>query len=261
LLRRLFALVVLIALVGLGAALWYRGGVPGGGEVPEALEDVAVTGAVEMALRLNRRLRPYPIDVDAEGGLVTLRGEVPGEAERESAEAVAAAVPRVERVENRLVIDPRLEAPAQVERSLGEALDDRALAVRVDLAFALNRRLEGTDIDVSAYRGELSLSGEVARAEQRDLAVAIARDTPGVTGVTDRLRVAGQIASEGPVDAAIRALRASPVLGGYGLEAVELDGRLVLRGQVAHEAERELAAALAREAAGASVDNRIEVRP
>jgi osmotically-inducible protein OsmY len=251
---------VLIALVGLGAALWYRGGIPGGGDVPEVLEDVAVTGAVEMALRLNRRLRPYPIEVHSDAGLVTLQGEVPGEAERDLAEAVAAAVPRVDRVENGLVIDPRLEPPPRVERSFGEALDDRTLAVRVDLAFALNRRLEGVDIDVSAYRGELSLSGEVAQAEQRDLAVAIARDTPGVTGVTDRLRVAGEIATEGIVEEVIRALRSSPVLGSYGLEAVEREGRLVLRGRVAHAAERELAAALAREAAGSSVDNEIEVR-
>jgi len=58
LLRRLFALVVLIALVGVGLAVWWRGGAPGGGDVPEALEDVAVAGAVEMALRLNRRLCP-----------------------------------------------------------------------------------------------------------------------------------------------------------------------------------------------------------
>jgi hypothetical protein len=50
------------------------------------------------------------------------------------------------------------------------------------------------------------------------------------------------------------------VLGSYGLEAVEREGRLVLRGRVAHAAERELAAALAREAAGSSVDNEIEVR-
>jgi osmotically-inducible protein OsmY len=213
-----------------------------------------------MALRLNRRLRPYPIAVDADAGIVTLRGEVPGEAERERAEAVAAAVPRVERVENRLVIDPRLEPPPQVERSFGEALDDRTLAMRVELAFFLNRRLKGTDLEVSAYRGELSLSGEVARAEQRDLAVAVARDTPGVTRVTDRVRVAGQIEAGGPVDEVIRTLRANPVLGAYELDAVESEGRLVLRGNVAHEAERELAAALAREVTGRSVDNRIEVR-
>jgi osmotically-inducible protein OsmY len=112
LLRRLFALVVLIALVGLGVSLWWRGSFPGSGQVPEVLEDAAVSGAVEMALRLNRRLKPYPIEVEADAGLVTLRGEVPGEAERERAAVVAEAVPGVDRVENRLVIDPRLEASA-----------------------------------------------------------------------------------------------------------------------------------------------------
>lgn len=257
--RRLFALVVLIALVGLGAALWWRGGVPGG-DVPEVIENVAVTGAVEVALRLNRRLRPYPIEVEVAGGLVTLRGEVPGELERERAEAVAAAVPRVERVDNRLVIDPRLEPPPQVERSFGEALDDRTLAVRVELAFALNRRLEGADLQVSSYRGELTLSGEVTRPEQRELAVEVARDTPGVTGVTDRLRVAGEVGAKGSGDEVTRALRGSPSLGAYGLEAVDHGGRLVLRGRVSHAAERELAETLAREIAGGAVDNRIDVR-
>jgi hypothetical protein len=58
-----------------------------------------------------------------------------------------------------------------------------------------------------------------------------------------------------------QALASNPHLGPFGL-GVKVDGnRLVLQGRVRSEIEKELAGAVAREAAGGPVDNAVEVRP
>ena len=64
-LRSLFALVVLLALIAAGIYFWKLA--PGGlkpnsfGEVCEKLEDAKTTALVKAALTLNRSLKPYGI--------------------------------------------------------------------------------------------------------------------------------------------------------------------------------------------------------
>ena len=116
--RRLFSLLVFLILVGAVFYVWkVRPSAPtlnaeardlGGQarafgaeakdkleEVGKGLRDVKVTASVKTALGLNRRLRPYSIDVSTQAGVVTLRGRVDGEELRARAEEVAAAVPDV----------------------------------------------------------------------------------------------------------------------------------------------------------------------
>src|ERR1700746_746199 len=80
LLKRLFALVVLLTLAG--AALYYYWGLPSGdkarlGVVGHRLQDDKITALGRGALALNRNLKPYAIEVATETGVVTLRGQVP----------------------------------------------------------------------------------------------------------------------------------------------------------------------------------------
>ena len=154
-----------------------------------ALKDAKVTWAIKAALGLHRSLKPYAIDASVEDGVVTLRGELPREGLKDVAERTAAAVPGVRQVVSHLKVRPGVEAPDETGRSLGESLDDTALGVQVRLALALNRGLEGTDIHVHAYRRQVTLSGEVATPEQKTLAATLARDTAGVAGLRDELRV------------------------------------------------------------------------
>jgi osmotically-inducible protein OsmY len=126
--RRLLSLVVLLVLVGAAVYVWRgRAAAPAlsaegrdlkgqaralGSQardmfhtVGQDLRDLKLTASVKTALSLNRSLRPYSIDVSTQNGVVTLRGRVDGEELRTRAEAVAAAVPDVTRVQNQLVLD------------------------------------------------------------------------------------------------------------------------------------------------------------
>ena len=266
-LKRLFALVVLLALVAV--ALHQAGMLPPGlfsgdlGAVGEKLEDAKVTGSVKAALRLNRVTRHARIDVASEDGVVTLRGQAPAEAAREAAARLAGAVPGVRQVVSHLTIVPSLPAPEG--RSLGESLDDRALEVEVRLALSLRRELAGSDVAVKSFRRAVTLTGEVPSEAARQVAVETARETAGVVRVEDELRRAAVAAGDRPAGkgrgAAERALRENLHLARYPLEVVEEGGRLVLRGRVATGAEKDLAGLLARDAAGGPVENALQIRP
>jgi len=261
---RFLAFLILCALVGGGLLLWHSGRDPGLGDlagVPEAVRESALAGAVETALDLNARLRPYDIDVRGDDDTMTLTGAVPTRKLRERAAELAASVPGVARIDNELVVDPDLPEPGpRVERTAGERLDDWVLELRARLAFRLDRELKEADVEVASFRGELTLAGEVRTVAQRDRALETARDLSGVTQVTDRLRVREGTPSAEP-DAVARSLAESPALAGRSIEVVTEEGRVLLRGEVAGEAESELAEALARAVADRPVVNQLVVRP
>jgi hyperosmotically inducible periplasmic protein len=269
LLKRLFALVILVGLVVLGLAYTNRlppGLLPKGlGPVGARLEEARLAASVKTALGLHRDMKGASVDVSSEDGVVTLRGTVASDAARETAARVAGAVPGVRQVVSHLEVVASPSAPKEDGRTLGENLDDHTLEVEVRLALSLRRELEGSDIEVRAYRRQVVLVGEVASDAARQTAVTTVRETAGVAGVLDRLRVRGAPARD-PVPGAARqaaedAIRANPHLAAFRIEVVEEEGRLVLRGRVRTGAEKDLAGFVARDAAGSPVDNSLQIHP
>ena len=263
---RLFALLVVVLMLLAGLSYW-QGGVSGlagiSDQLPRGARDWFTTRAVRAAFGLNRELQRLDLEVSSESGVVTLRGAVPTSELRVAAERVAAAVPEVRQVVNHIEVAPGSERPppAGASRSLGEALDDKALEAKVRLAFSLNRGMDGTDVEVSVYRKEVTLSGVVLSDRQRALAVEATAAVAGVAGVNDQLRVAGN-SRPADVRAAIeQALADNPYLSEYSIDVVEEGGQVTLRGVVRTGAERDLAALLARDVSGVSVRNQLEVRP
>jgi osmotically-inducible protein OsmY len=111
----------------------------------------------------------------------------------------------------------------------------------------------------------VTLGGEVATEAQHQEALRVARDTSSVSKVVDDVRVrtaaAGSTGSAAErAAAAQRALRANPHLSGFQLQVVEEGDRLVLKGAVRTPVEKDLAIAIAREAAGGNVEDGVEVR-
>jgi osmotically-inducible protein OsmY len=278
--RRLFALLVLLVLIGVGLYYWKYGPTGTGprqalDSVGEKLRGARTTGEIKAALELNRNLKPYPIDVDTTGdGVVALRGEVPREDFKAEAGQVAAAVPGVREVHNELRIDPALPPPAEGGRTLGESFDDKALEAKVKLAFSLNKGLDGTHLSVRAYRREVTVGGTVETPEQHQLALKLAGETSDVMKVNDEIQLRGQgarpVAAASPAapaaargdraKAAKRALAANPNLAAYDIQVREEKGHLVLSGRVKTAAEKDLAGLVVRDATGAPIDNALEVR-
>jgi len=289
---RFLALIVLVGLLVVGLYYWRQSdagartaATDGLGEVGDRigevgqdvgnrLRDTKVTGQVKAALELSRTLQPYSFDVDTDNEVVVLRGEVPTEELRLAAERVAAGVPDVKQVRNEIRVGGNPAPTDGGGRSVGESFDDRALEAKVNTAFSLNREMKGSDIKVSAFKREVTLTGTVTGEPQRQLALALAGDTVGVTGVRDQIAgsagaggaaappaTAGAESLSERARAAHTALAANQSLAGYGLTVREERGRLLLAGRVRTAAEKDLAALLARDAAGMPVENTVTIQP
>jgi osmotically-inducible protein OsmY len=286
----LLALIVLIGLVVAGLYYWQRtdtgaravatdglGDVGDrigevGQSVGDRLRDGKVTAQVKTALELSRSLRPYSLEVSTDHEVVVLRGEVPTEDLRQAAERVAAGVPDVKQVRNEIRTGGN-PAPMDGGRSVGESFDDRALEAKVSTAFSLNRQMAGSDVKVSAFKRDVTLTGTVTSEQQKQLAVALAQDTAGVGNVRDQISGGPDTGAPGAATApaaasmsdraraAQAALVSNPSLAGYGLTVREERGRLLLAGRVRTAAEKDLAGLVARDAAGMTLDNSVTIQP
>lgn len=70
-----------------------------------------------------------------------------------------------------------------------EALNQGALTAKIKAKMALDDTVKALSIDVDSRDGVVTLSGTVHSEAERAKAVALARDTAGVTSVNDRLVV------------------------------------------------------------------------
>jgi outer membrane biosynthesis protein TonB len=68
---------------------------------------------------------------------------------------------------------------------------DPNLALTVAIREALERQVSLNDIQVTANEGDVTLTGTVATAEEKDAAVAAARGVPGVRTVDNQLTIKG----------------------------------------------------------------------
>jgi osmotically-inducible protein OsmY len=136
----------------------------------------AVTEAAVLdALILDDAVPAYGIDVDVDGGKVTLCGAVDIASQRDAAERIARRVPGVAEVRNRLRVWSAVSAEDVAER-VTEAIGGDAIV--------------GADrLTVTVRDNVVTLSGSVRSRDDRDAAVATAARTPGVVGIRDEIRV------------------------------------------------------------------------
>jgi osmotically-inducible protein OsmY len=80
-------------------------------------------------------------------------------------------------------------ATQRIVRFAGQAADGAVLAARVQAALAMHKGLEGCVIHVRAEEGGICLTGTAPTPGQQRLAAEVARQTVGVAGVHNRLRV------------------------------------------------------------------------
>ncbi|MDX6410390.1 MAG: hypothetical protein QOE13_3461 [Gaiellaceae bacterium] len=140
---------------------------PAGAEHRTAAETEA---AVLDALILHDAVPAYGIDVDTDGGEVTLRGVVDIASQRDAAERIALRVAGVSEVRNRLNVWIAVCAE--------------------DVADRIADAIVGADgITVTVRDDVVTLTGSVRSGDDRDAAVAAAARTPGVAGVRDEIRV------------------------------------------------------------------------
>ncbi len=81
------------------------------------------------------------------------------------------------------------EKTAQAAATLKAGMTEAALTTKIKAKMALDDSVNARTIDVSTSGSTVTLTGHVESRTQHDRAVALARETEGVTKVIDRLTV------------------------------------------------------------------------
>lgn len=159
------------------AAIIVAGAAPAGAGVSDAW----VSTKVKMLLLNSPAVSGFPIDVDTDGGRVTLHGKVPSAAEKQEAERIARAGTGVVSVRNLLQVVP------DSQRKLVDVTDDY-LKDQVVAALKAEAWLDDTSIRVkSVNKGVVLLEGNAATLSDHLRALEVTSGVPGVRQVASEV--------------------------------------------------------------------------
>jgi len=81
------------------------------------------------------------------------------------------------------------EKAGEAASTVGSTLEEAALTTKIKAKMALDDSVKALDIDVDTTGGVVTLRGTVHSDAERQRAVALARETDGVSQVVDRLQL------------------------------------------------------------------------
>jgi len=171
----------------------------------ERLNDAGVTASIEAKYFLDSTIKARRVEVETRQGVVTLRGDVASDDERAQALILARTTEGVQRVEDALTVNIALAQPT-AELPSGRAVatstvtpaapaptpeqsHDGSLAGQVQSKLDADQQVKAAAIEVIAKDGVVLLEGSVPTTAVKQKALSVARATPGVLQVVDRLTV------------------------------------------------------------------------
>jgi osmotically-inducible protein OsmY len=87
------------------------------------------------------------------------------------------------------LLAPVVVSTAACGKTVGETIDDATITARVKTALLNDPDVGGLKIDVDTFKGVVTLSGSVKSQAEATRAVAVARNTSGVTDVKSTLQI------------------------------------------------------------------------
>ncbi|MBC3765336.1 BON domain-containing protein [Neptunicella marina] len=151
-------------------------------------KDAWIDGKAETTLLLNGNLNSFTINTDVKNGEVTLTGTVESDVDKALAEELVSSLDGVSDVDNQLTV--KADKEQKKDSKIMKGLKDSKVETVVKTRLLFESEVSGLDIEVEAKDGVVTLSGKVETDAERDLAIAIAKNTNDVKRVNDELHVA-----------------------------------------------------------------------
>ena len=149
-------------------------------------KDAWLDGKAESTLLFNTNLNSFDINTDVKNGVVILTGKVESGVDKALAEELVASLEGVNSVDNQLtVID---NEPTKDSKML-MALTDSKIETVVKTKLLFESEVSGTATEVEVEEGVVTLSGQVDSDAEKQLAVAISKNTTDVKSVVDQLEI------------------------------------------------------------------------
>ncbi len=170
--------------------------------VQAQVADVLLLTRVRVALLEHLGSDGLRVRVEAKGGIVELSGAVEKHSSEELAEEVTRSLSGVREVRNRIKLSPDARAAeppvAAVVGKVEREVADAVLEGKVKTGLLEELGKVAFDIEVEATDGVVSLTGTVPDSAREQLAVKIAKGTPGVKQLHNLLKVKQQAESKKP---------------------------------------------------------------
>lgn len=166
----------------------------------QRFDDATLTATIKSKLLWNSVTEGLNIEVSANQGVVTLKGQAKDADAKQLAGSLASNTDGVTEVNNLISLSARdtqaiKEQNEATANSVKEELSDAWITSKVKSSLIYSRTLDGLNIKVQTKDGVVSLDGVVANYAEKELAVEIARNIRGVKGVdADTLRVVARSA-------------------------------------------------------------------
>ena len=214
------------------------------------MTDTELQDHVQNALDWEPSIDAADIGVTADGGVVTLRGDVRTYSEKAAAERVALGVYGAKAVANDVNVRP----------GDGQRRTDTEIAQAVVSALKWNTMVPHDNIMVSVSNGWVTLKGHVGWEYQRTAAANAVRDLVGVCGVVNATTVEPHASAPDVKSKIEAALRRSAEVDARRINVGVTDGRVTLSGNVHSWFARNEARHAAWAAPGVTeVDDRISI--
>jgi osmotically-inducible protein OsmY len=164
------------------------------GNLDRQASDAWREGKLDTIYLFNRQLNNFTIDPEVIGSTVVLTGTVDSEVDKELAEQIAMGIDGIAEVTNRLIVAPSGEDRSTTSssgRTFSDKVEDATLTAEVKTKLLANDETDGLSIHVDTVAREVTLTGDVESAAEKDLAAEITRQVDGVIGVSNKLQVKG----------------------------------------------------------------------
>jgi hyperosmotically inducible periplasmic protein len=149
-----------------------------------AVDDTWITMKIQSKFFLDDDVRGRNIDVDTRNGMVTLKGAVKSEGERQHALAVARSTDGVTMVHDSLVVDREIKSSWA-----DNAIDDAWITMKIQSKYFIHDEIKSRKVNVDTRKGVVTLNGSVPSATAKGAAEVIAQDTDGVSRVINQLKI------------------------------------------------------------------------
>lgn len=149
----------------------------------ESIDDTSIDSRVRDALNQNPEYKFEGVNVTSFKGNVQLSGFVDTYAQKYTASGIAKQVQGVKDVENDITVK------SDSQSTTGISADDKALIASVDSALGSNPDYKFEEVNVTAFKGTVQLSGFVNTADQKSKAGEITKQVQGVQDVVNNITV------------------------------------------------------------------------
>ncbi|MDD2542382.1 MAG: BON domain-containing protein [Desulfuromonadaceae bacterium] len=155
------------------------------GSRPSINSDEWLLEKVKVTLLFHRSVSSKTTEIFVKDGIVTLRGDVISQAQKELTAEYVKDVDGVKDVVNDLIVT-QIPEP---DRTVGEKIDDASITAQIKMTLLYHRSTSALNTKVETKRGVVTLHGKAQSISEKDFASRFANDIDGVKNVKNFMTI------------------------------------------------------------------------